>query len=55
MRLANGERQGLLEAATAAERLRTALRLLRREIVLLEPDPQRPVSPGCCSVETRPN
>jgi Lon protease-like protein len=55
MRLANSERQGLLEAATGAERLRTALRLLRREIVLLGRTRSVPVSPGLLLSESRPN
>ena len=52
MRLANSERQGLLEAATAAERLRTALRLLRREIVLMTRTRTVPVSPGAAAAST---
>ena len=55
MRLPNNERQGLLEAATAAERLRAALRLLRREIVLLGRTRSVPVSPGLLQVDSRPN
>jgi uncharacterized protein len=55
MRLANNERQGLLEAASAAERLRTALRLLRREIVLLSRTRSVPVSPGLLYLELGPN
>jgi uncharacterized protein len=55
MRLANGERQTLLEALTAAERLGGALRLLRREIVLLGRTRSVPVSPGLLQVESRPN
>jgi hypothetical protein len=55
MRLANSERQGLLEAASAAERLRTALRLLRRETVLLSRTRSVPVSPGLLYLELGPN
>jgi Lon protease-like protein len=55
MRLSNGERQALLEAPTAAERLRGTLRLLRREIVLLDRTHSVPVSPGVLRVESRPN
>jgi Lon protease-like protein len=55
MRLANSERQGLLEAGTAAERLRMALRLLRREIVLMTRTKSVPVSPAVLYLETRPN
>ena len=55
MRLANSERQGLLEAASAAERLGTALRLLRREIVLLSHTRSVPVSPGLLYLELGPN
>jgi Lon protease-like protein len=55
MRLATSERQSLLEAATAAERLRAALALLRREIVLLGRTRSVPVSPGLLQVESRPN
>jgi hypothetical protein len=55
MRLSNSERQGLLEAATAAQRLLMALRLLRREIVLLDRTRSVPVSPGLLKLETRPN
>jgi Lon protease-like protein len=55
MRLPNNERQGLLEAATAAERLRTTLRLLRREIVLMTQTRSVPVSPGLLQSEAWPN
>ena len=55
MRLANGERQDLLEAATAAERLRLALRLLRREIVLLSRTRSVPSPPGVLQLDARPN
>jgi uncharacterized protein len=55
MRLPNNERQGLLEAATAAERLRTTLRLLRREIVLMTRTRSVPVSPGLLQSEAWPN
>ena len=55
MRLPNNERQGLLEAATAAERLRATLRLLRREIVLMTRTRSVPVSPGLLQSEAWPN
>lgn len=55
LRLSTGERQELLEADDAGDRLRLANRLLRREIVLLTRTRTVAVSPGLLQLDTTPN
>ncbi len=55
IRLATGERRTLLEAADAGDRLRMAVRLLRREVVLMARTQSVAVSPGQLQLDTQPN
>jgi hypothetical protein len=55
IRLTSAERQELLEADTAALRLRAALRLLRRELALLPRTRSIPVAASALHVETSVN
>jgi Lon protease-like protein len=55
LRLPNAERQVLLEATTAARRLRGAIGLLRREITLISGTRSVPVSPGLVQLDASPN
>lgn len=53
--LPNSERQDLLEASTAARRLRRALGLLRREILLMAATHSVPMTPGTLRQERGAN
>ncbi len=53
--LAPEDRQALLEQATAADRLRSAIRLLRREISLLEATRSICVAPSVLALLAHPN
>jgi Lon protease-like protein len=55
LRLPNVERQRLLEATTAAKRLRAAIGLLRREITLISGTRSVPVAPGLVQLDASPN
>ncbi|MBV9594856.1 MAG: LON peptidase substrate-binding domain-containing protein [Actinobacteria bacterium] len=55
LRLPNGERQQLLEAATAHERLARCQRLLRRELALLAGTRSLPVPPRALQLDATSN
>ncbi len=55
LRLPNSERQELLEAATAADRLAHGMHLLRREIALITQTRSIPVSPRALQVDASSN
>ena len=55
LRLPNSERQQLLEATTAADRLGYGLHLLRREIALITQTRSIPVSPRVLQVDASDN